>query len=400
MIKIRKSNEIINNIDANVSVIFAGGILALLLCVGLSTDSLMSYNAKRELQTALDSAVLAAAINADEDEHNSVGNAAFHSNISNKRLSNIALGFSESNDVVHGIAVANLPLFFAGILPSDMVTIRVSSRANVSLPEAFPCIISLNPNAQPGVVINGGAEIDAPGCEIHSHSVRNPALTINGGTDINVERLCMAGSSIVDNSNGSFRGRIETNCNVAEDPYSAGLPVPNTSCTHSGRVYNVPVVNLNPGVYCGSFNFNSGVNRINLAPGTYVLNNSIWSIDGSFLQGDEITFYLNDDNSRFNWNSSIQGQLKAPTSGDYADILFTERPGLSRRNFIFHDENGFDFEGTIYLPSKDVTVNGGSTIRSRNLQLIVGSLILNDSALNIENPIDENTEFSLVYLSE
>lgn len=390
----------IHNTEANVSVIFAGSILALLLGAGLSTDSLASYNAKRDLQAALDSAVLAAAINAEEMDYTRAGTQAFHDNLLNDRLNNISLNFTEDSDILNGTASANLPLFFGSILPQKMVSIRVNSSANISVPEAFPCIIALNPNAQPGVLINGGAEINAPGCEIHSHSVRNPALTLNGGADLNVEGLCMAGSSILNNSNGSFGGRIETNCDVADDPFPAGFPLPNTNCTHTSRVYNSPVVNLSPGVYCGSFNFNSGVNRINLAPGTYVLNNSTWSIDGSFIQGDEVAFYLNDNGSGFNWNSSIQGQLTAPTTGDYAGILFTERAGLSPRNFIFYDENGFDFEGTIYLPSKDVTVNGGSTIRSRDLQLIVGSLILNNSSLNIENEIDENTEFSVVYLSE
>jgi len=392
--------KIIKDTQANVSVTFAGGILALLLSVALSTDSLMSYNAKRELQVALDSAVLAAAINGNEAEHENVGTQAFHTNISNNRLQNFSLNFNEHDDVLHGTASASLPLFFGGILPKKAVSIRVVSSASVTPPDAFPCIISLNPDAQPGVLINGGAMIDAPGCEIHSHSTRNPALTLNGGADINVQRLCMAGSSILDNSNGAFLGNVETNCTVTPDPYAAGLPIPNTSCTYNSRVYDVPVVNLNPGVYCGHLNFNSGVNRVNLAPGTYVFNNSTWNINGSFLQGDDVTFYLNDSNSTINWNSSVRGQLKALTTGDYAGILFTERPGLSRRQFIFFDEHGFDFEGTIHLPSKDVTVNGGSTIRSRDLQLIVGSLILNNSSLNIINPVDDTSDLTLVYLSE
>jgi len=148
--------RLIQNNEANVSIIFSGSILALLLVTGLSTDSLASYNVKRDLQAALDSAVLAAAINAEEMDYTRAGTQAFHDNLLNDRLNNISLNFTEDSDILNGTASANLPLFFGNILPREMVSIRVNSSANISVPEAFPCIIALNPNVQPGVLINGG----------------------------------------------------------------------------------------------------------------------------------------------------------------------------------------------------------------------------------------------------
>jgi len=391
---------IIRDNNANASIIFAGSILALLLGVGLSTDTLASYNARNNMQDALDSAVLAAAINAEPDEYTQVGTDAFNNNLRDDRLADINLNFDENNDMLNGQASATLPLFFADILPANMVTINVSSRVNISTPRQTPCIVALSSTASPGILINGGADINAEGCALHAHSQANPAVTLNSITRINIDNFCIAGSNIFDNTNGVLGDKLERNCNVAPDPFAGTIPIPNTDCTVNSRVYDAPVVNLNPGVYCGGFNFQPSTNRVNLAPGLYVIKDGSWNMNGGRVEGSSVTFYYDDSESVVQFNADIQANLSAPLTGDYANMFITERPGLEPGDFVIFDENGFDFEGAVYLPSKDVTINGGSTIRARNLQFVVSSLILNSAVLNIETPEGQNTRSATIYISK
>jgi len=42
-----------------------------------------------------------------------------------------------------------------------------------------------------------------------------------------------------------------------------------------------------------------------------------------------------------------------------------------------NDSRGFDAQGTIYLPSKRLVMNGGSNIESRKMKLIADSFVFN-----------------------
>jgi hypothetical protein len=139
---------------------------------------------------------------------------------------------------------------------------------------------------------------------------------------------------------------------------------------------------LDPGVYCGWFNFNAGP-KITLNPGTYVIKGGGWNVNGGQWTGTGVTFYFADD-SKIQFNSAVKASLTAPTSGQYANILIAEKSGLAGGQFIFDDNRGFDMTGVIYLPSKEVVFNAGATTRSRKMMLISNTIILNSVNWTLE----------------
>jgi len=92
--------------------------------------------------------------------------------------------------------------------------------------------------------------------------------------------------------------------------------------------------------------------------------------------------------------------LTPPTSGPYRDVFITEAPGLRNSQFILNDSRGFDFEGIVYLPSREVILNSGATVRSRDLQLVALSFIVNGANLNLKTPGRATEGSPIAYLSE
>lgn len=86
---------------------------------------------------------------------------------------------------------------------------------------------------------------------------------------------------------------------------------------------------------------------------------------------------------------AVAANLKAPTSGSYENVVMFEKAGLGRSQLVFDDSRGFQLTGLIYLPSRDTTFNGGSSLASKNLALVVNTLILNQTNWALDDNIAE-----------
>jgi len=63
----------------------------------------------------------------------------------------------------------------------------------------------------------------------------------------------------------------------------------------------------------------------------------------------------------------------------------TEAPNLPNSQFILNDNRGFEFEGVMYLPSRGVIFNSGSSLRSYKMSLVANSFIINSTRLGLES---------------
>jgi len=157
---------------------------------------------------------------------------------------------------------------------------------------------------------------------------------------------------------------------------------------------------MSPGVYCGHHNFNNSNASVTFAPGLYILKGGGWNVNGGTWQGDGVTFYYV-DNSKIQFNSAVAAKMTSPTSGPYANVFMTESPSITNNSqVIMNDDRGFDFEGIIYLPSRNVIFNSGATLRSRTMELIANTIIFNNANIEIETITSSNRQSGLVYLSE
>jgi hypothetical protein len=155
------------------------------------------------------------------------------------------------------------------------------------------------------------------------------------------------GSTII--KNGGANPPAQTGCATISDPFAGKLPTVGVgACDYNGQPYNPGSVTLNPGVYCGSTNFN-GSGTLTLNPGLYVIENGAMIFNSGWtVTGTGVTFYLVDQNATITFNGGVNANLSAPTSGTYANILMFEPAGLSNTQLPINGSSGDSFTGLIY----------------------------------------------------
>ena len=384
----------------NIAISSAVIILTLLTGIGTAIDVTNVVSLKTSLQDATDIATLAAVNFNINDEDNAVQNSLeiFNLNHDEPQLENTQYTVNFTNQGATGTATADYPLFFASVLPQAKLAVNVKTVVATAEASRNICIKALSETANPGLRINSGAQIIGPDCDIDVHSLAPQALNVNSGIRLDVARSCIAGSNILNNTRNP--DIVETDCDVSPDPFANQFPAPNDSCTEFGRVYNNPIINLQPGVYCGFFNFGRNINQVNFAPGVYVIKNGGWTIDSGDWEGDEVTFYFADQ-SNILFNAAIEARMTPPRTGPYANAFMIEAPNLPPSNVIIDDSRGFDFEGILYLPSRQVIFNSGATIRARDIAIVADTIIINDAVLNLKPITGANTTAaSQVYIAQ
>ncbi len=165
------------------------------------------------------------------------------------------------------------------------------------------------------------------------------------------------------------------------NPYKNTLAAPAigtciASANYSGTVY------LNPGTYCGSFNFN-GSGTVNLASGTYIFKNTNWNINtGWTISGTGVTFYFADSTSYVQFNGGVSVSLTSPTSGPYANVLMFEPDGLPTSSFAIDgsSSSGHALQGLVYLPSRNITFNSTYSGTADAFALVVNQLIFDSNS--------------------
>lgn len=283
-------------------------------------------------------------------------------------------------------------MFFDGVLGLATNTISATSRVRFSKSKGSPCIIALS-QTETGVRLNGGAQLITPNCSVHALSTNNPAAAIESGVQLDVQEVCIAGSNIINNYGEDEK--IKTECETVNDPYAGLYPVPDDlSCDHNNKNFNTAEEFLEPGVYCGYSNFNRSNGIVNFEPGLYVIRNGGWNVNGGDWRGDGVTFYFADQ-SKIQFNSGVKASMSAPKDGDYANVFMTEAPGLNRSDIVLNDSRGFDVEGIVYLPNRDMMFNSGSQIRSLTMNLVVNTLTVGSGILSLET-VKEGSDSSFI----
>ena len=140
--------------------------------------------------------------------------------------------------------------------------------------------------------------------------------------------------NVCDNG-GSYTPAPTTNAPTKPTPLRAklqpgALTTPTTSgmtTQSSGNVsFSSPsTINLNPGVYNGGININSGVTTVNLASGVYYINGEFNVNTGVTINGTGVTIYM--ASGALTMNRAATVNLTAPTSGDTAGLVIWQDPG-------------------------------------------------------------------------
>lgn len=168
--------------DGNISLLSAVSLSALLLGGTVAIDLTSTFKFKADMQVALDTAVLAAASNADEDFW-VIGQTTYELNISEGPLAGTKVNFEKKNtndlDEMVGTASGSLPLLFSGLLKKPSMDITVRSVTNVKIPSSLPCITA---SSQSGTPVDVSSTMYTTECE--KHVPTETAIVVNSNSNI------------------------------------------------------------------------------------------------------------------------------------------------------------------------------------------------------------------------
>ncbi len=365
----------------NAATIFALCLLVIATMVGGALDLSRAESTRVQLREDLDTMLLRVALDgasgftekakADPVIANGTGGAA---SASASFWTQPVSGGTE----FHGQVRAEVPTTLLSL--ASIETIPVVVHSAVLLPGGTPCITLVDPSASHARRVNSGATISALGCTVQVMSTAAEGAVFNSGTTLDFQHICMRGPGAL--INGSPPSNLAFNCETVAPVNQAGLPHPSpAACDHDNLVIPSSDVVLDPGVYCGFTNFN-GAPNVTLNPGLYVIRGGGWNVNGGTFSGAGVTFYY-PDSSKIQFNSAVEADVSAPTSGPYKDIVMFEAAGLSKSDFILNDSPTFRFDGAFYLPSRNATFNSGSKQVNRRVSLVFNTLILNSTVWDL-----------------
>ena len=270
--------------DGQISVVFTIAIIPIVVAIGAAVDFGKSSDVKAQLQKSVDAALLAGVVQPTAQQI-STANSVFQSNFKGRFGTTASAGFTANNDgSLTGTASTNVQTSFLNVMGLSSLGVSASGTAKAGAPSRSPvCILLVSTLNSQSLLVNSGAQLNAPSCEVHVLSTQSPAAMFNA--TLNAKRICIKGSTII--KNGGVNPPVETSCAAISDPFAGTLPTPSTSCTVSSNITkNGGTASLDPGVYCYGVTLN-GTGTLTLNPGLYVIKgspfifNSGWTVTGT-----------------------------------------------------------------------------------------------------------------------
>lgn len=341
----------------NVAIMTALAIVPLLAAAGAAIDYASAQRGHGKMQVAVDSAALAAVTVAPDRRHD-VANQTYRRNLVQDSILRCAPNPTVTSVDRDVTVTARCEVSTSLMAVFGVSTVTLDASATATRPrDRGACLIALHSNDKEAVMINSDSAIVAPDCRLQINSSDSEALRGNSNGDITSQSTCLTGGYVRDNSS-NFTPTPQS-CAAVPDPLAA-LPVPSqaTSPCNFNDLTVVGARTLNPGVYCGKTELNSGA-VVTFNPGIYVIRNGEFVVNsGSRMRGDGVMLYLTgSNNARFNFNSGSHVQLKAPRTGTYAGIAIFQQRNSSADFSILNSDSTSSIEGVIYLPSTPLHLN-------------------------------------------
>lgn len=274
---------------------------------------------------------------------------------------------------VEVIITRPMTTFFSSLLGGTSGTIRARSVSKRGKGDV--CVLILHPTQVWAVTINGSGTIRLDKCVLQVNSDHAQAMLINGSPVVEAEEIRLVGNYL---ANGvpelKIKNGVKADQPAVLDPY-ADTPVPSSGvCTHTTRKSYLSKQTFTPGtVWCDGADILADAT---FQPGVYFFRKTL-GIHGSVkIKGDGVTFVFT-DGADLTVNGASELDLKAPTTGETAGILFFSAQNSGAGNVTLNGSNKSKLTGTMYFPTKQVIVNGTNGINGDCLQLVARTVTFN-----------------------
>ena len=389
--------------SGNVLVMTALTAPILLGMAALGFDVISWYMMKRNAQTIVDNAALAATLELQRgsepaDVKSAAAAHAAHSGFVDGTHGKLTVnvpplaGPHAGDDMFVEVVVeqSGTYLLSAAMFKDDATTI--TSRAVGGLYSGGNyCVLALHTSVADAIRFSGSSTAELNYCSVASNSSHSQAMFLDG--DSLTADIAQAVGGITYNPTDvtlTYNPPREGAPQVA-DPYDDLVVVPDPStmtCDYSGLKVD-DTRTMDPGVYCGKTDFNSKAD-ITLNPGVYVIYDGRLRINASAqITGTDVTFLFTGPASDAIGQLDINGgaiiDLTAPDdaghnygpySGEYGGVLFFQDPTMMTTDNDWGGTARFNggaqmaMEGATYFPQSDIEFSGGIDVEVGCLQVI------------------------------
>ena len=350
-------------------------VLFLFGFLGFAIDVGLLYREKQILQTAADSAAVAAAQQVVYSDWKAAALAAATQNgitngtngatvtVNHPPLSGPYTGNSSYVEVIVSQTQPNG--FYRLVHPS---VISVSARSVATNGPSHNCLYTLGTGTTDISITAAFTTLNFPNCGIIDNSSSGSALSLSGFVDaITAATITVVGQ--VSNGWGflnTFTCTSGGTCPATgaaptPDPLAGLVPTPSPGSCTSGMTTITKNTTLNPGCWNG-LTLSGGT--INFNPGVYYINNggSLNFYGANAVNGTGVTFYVT---GPINFTGAQYLNLVAPTSGSYNGMLFFA-PVTNTSAMSFTGIQLSTLSGIVYLPGAGITWEGISSTTFNN----------------------------------
>ena len=363
--------------------------------MGLAIDLAAFYHHKRRMQTATDAGALAGAFekwrgNDSQIEPSARGEAAENGfghgsngvvvTINHPPVDGFYVGDS---DYVEVITNQDHPTYFMRIfgLQSSAIAARAVAGGGAN---SSNCVYVLDPTMEGAFLATSSAQLNAS-CGIMVNSTHPAAMSLHSSTVITAGDIAITGDYEL-NSSAVVSPTPYTDSPPSPDPLAYLPPPLYGSCTETNFQRDSGTHVLSPGVYCGGIFLKNDARAI-LGPGMYVLlGGGLRTVSNTIIEGTGVTFY-NTEGAGYSYQplvmeSNSQARLAAPTTGDYAGILFWQdryagNPSDSNR---LQSSVAVSLEGALYFPTQELFLESSTTADALYTLVVARRLRLDSSS--------------------
>ena len=388
-----------SDVRGAVVIVFALTFILMLTFVGLSIDYGNLIWVRSQMQVSADAAALAAASLEDvsDGERIAQANASFAANfLATGTMSSVFPNVTVADGKVTVTASGNVEASLLKVIEIYYVGVGVTSVALIAT--GFePCFMSLDTGTSNAVYVGNYAEIRTEQCGAEVNSSANDAVVMDGGS-WDAQMVKIVGNYVESGGTINASEGVYTNASSEADPYQL-VDIPSFGgCSGGTNVVITSDTTLNPGVYCGGLTIQNGA-QVTLSPGEYIINGGdLFMEEISEIEGNGVVIFITSSGAPSTIGSlrvtdHSQIDITSPTTGTYAGIaIYQDRDApATGQNEILGVSSGsgpapkIHVEGSIYLPSQLLVMNGDAELRIRVSSLcgkMVGkSFDLKDDAL-------------------
>lgn len=395
------------DLRGSVLIVTAIGAATTVGAAGLGVDTIQWFLAKRQLQQAADSGALAGAVShyrgfSITDPVSNTVDRNFPDAVTLERVvSPPAVGAYAGNPrAVEVLISVNRKLPFSSIFMENTPVIRTRAVAT-AMAVGEPCVIATATDGI-GIDVFGNADVNLD-CPVASNSPEGVSVDVGGTAYLDTNLIMSVGGIDYGVGNIPNTTAVVSYGLPVDDPLAGrGLTTPTTPAGCTFNSYSVTPsqnVTMTPGRYCNGARLQG---TVTMSPGIYIMDRGEFRVNSTArVTGHGVTIILTGNTTSnvatLNINGDAYLDLRAPTSAEnptWAGILFFQDPLGDEPSHIINGGADIELEGIIYMPTGNLTYNGGATQDAQCL-LIVTERVSFGGTNRIDNNCNDEIDANL-----